>query len=67
MAKSSRYTKFEISSAPGTPVDISKYFRGAVIVYSDGSTEIIQPEAYLKELDEKYAKILNDIVTESNK
>jgi hypothetical protein len=61
--KISKVIKFEVETAPGTKIDLSKYFRGGTLTHVDGSKEKLQPEQYLKELDEKYENILTDIVT----
>jgi hypothetical protein len=60
--KKSKITKLGIESSSGSPVDLSKYWKNATIYYSDGSTGQMVNVEYLKELDEKYEKILAAIV-----
>ena len=63
MATSKKWNgKFWVESTEGKPVDISKYWKNATIHYSDGSTERMVNEEYLKELDGKYKDILATIV-----
>lgn len=60
--KKSKIIKIETESSTGTAIDISKYFKGGKIIYSDGSEEMLISETYLKELDDKYKTILEQIV-----
>lgn len=64
--KKSKYTKFEIESTPGTWVDASKHFRNITLYDRDGNpVETSINESRLMELDEKYDKLLADIVNKT--